>query len=121
MMLFTLFEEQDVGFQGNFTDHGVYIKSRNSTSETGYSNVDKKAWYASYLKLARHLRIVPNTNTWKIAQQITDREVIEMLSSYTAYRMNFEGDALDRGIIETEKMRYTISFPSENEISIQIQ
>ena len=121
MMLFTMFEEEQVGFQGHF-ENGNYVKSRNDGSITGYSNVDSHSWYASYLKLARYLTMVdPDETTWQTGKSITDTEAVEMLALYTAYRMNFEGDSMDRGVIQTEKMKYNLSFPTGSEIIMRIQ
>lgn len=122
MMLFTLFEEEDVGIQWEFTIDGKYIAGINDGSETGYINVDPKSWYASYLKLAWYLGMV-NTDsvTWEVGKSITDTEAVEMLSSYTSYSMNFEWETMDKGIITTEKMNYTLAFPSTQEVSIKIQ
>lgn len=90
-MLFTLFEEKDVGIQGSFTVNGNYIEHTNGRSETGYTNVNPKSWYAAYLKLAGYLGMVDtDTETWQIGKSITDTEAVEMLSAYTSYSMNFE-------------------------------
>lgn len=122
MMMFTLFEEDQVGFQWEFTDDGEYIPSSNDESVTSYSNVDSKAWYASYLKLADDLVILPlDETTWKVGKEITDNEAIDLLSLYTAYRMSFEGDSFDTGVIITEKFKYNFSFINEDEIIIKIQ
>lgn len=121
MMLFTMFEESQVGFQWHF-ENGNYIKSQNDGSITGYSNVDSQSWYASYLKLARYLTMVdPDERTWQAGKSITDTEAVEMLALYTAYRMNFEWDSMDRGVIQTEKMKYNLSFPTGSEVTIRIQ
>lgn len=122
MMMFTLFEEDQVGFQWEFTDDGEYIPSSNDGSVTEYSNVDSKAWYASYLKLAENLVILPlDETTWKVGKEITDTEAIDLLSLYTAYRMSFEGESFDTGIIITEKFKYNFSFVNDDEIIIEIQ
>lgn len=121
MMLFTMFEEDQVGFQWHF-ENGNYIKSNKDGSITGYSNVDSHIWYASYLKLARYLTMVdPDERTWQAGKSITDTEAVEMLALYTAYRMNFEGDSMDRGVIQTEKMKYNLSFPTGSEVIMRIQ
>ncbi len=122
MMMFTLFEEDQVGFQWEFTDDGDYIPSSNDGSVTSYSYVDSKAWYASYLKLADNLVILPlDETTWKIGKEITDTEAIDLLSLYVAYRMSFDGESFDKGIITTEKMKYNFSFVNDHEITIKIQ
>ncbi len=92
MMMFTLVEEDQVGFQGHFDEHGKYIKSENDGSITGYSNVNPKEWYSSYLKLADNLAILPiDETTWKIGKAISDKEAFDFLSLYIAYRMNVDG------------------------------
>ena len=122
MLLFTLFDEKDVAIQGSFTENGKYVKNPNEESETGYSNVDPKSWYASYLRLASYLGIVDiEDETWKIAKALSDQEAIEMLSLYTAQRMNYEGEVLDRGIIITDTNQYLITFLNKSDVSIQMQ
>ncbi len=122
MLLFTLFNEQDVGIPWTFTEDGKYIKNPDHESETGYKNVDPKSWYASYLKLASYLGIVENENgVWQIAKAISDQEAIEILSLYTAQHMDYQGETLDRGIIITDSNQYIITFLNKSEVSIEIQ
>ena len=96
MMLFTMFGEKNVGFHGNFTADGSYVENTSDTFITGYANISASAWYASYLKLARYMGLVDTTETkWQVGKLVSDREAIDMLSSYVAARMNFQGQSLE--------------------------
>jgi hypothetical protein len=122
MMLFSMFEEEDVAIQGSFSEAGKFIVNRDESTEIAYTNVNSTDWYASYLKLAGYLNMVdPESETWEIGKIITDDEAVAMISAYTAYRMNFEWETMDKGIITTEKMKYSIAFPSTHELTIKIQ
>ena len=120
MMLFTMFEEP-VTSEGTFDTNGSFIPNGNGI-DSHFSNVSPKSWYAPYLALADNLALLPiQEMSWQTAKEISDTEAIEILSAYTAYRMNFNGDLFERGIITTEKVKYTIAFPNANEVSIKIQ
>ncbi len=120
MMLFTIFEEP-VTAEGRLNANGWYIPNEKGIY-THFTNVSPISWYAPYLVLAQDLGLLPPREvSWQTAREISDREAIKMLSSYTAYRMNFDGTFFDRGMITTEKMKYTLAFPSANEVSIKIQ
>ncbi len=119
MMLLTMFGEK-ISLPGVFSENGQYQAGASST-DTGFSNVDKKSWFAPYLFFARAHQMLSNTTEWQIAHPITDREAIEMLANYTAYRMNYTGSDLTKGMIMTDKLKYTITFFSANEVTIRVQ
>lgn len=86
MMLMTMFGE-DVGFDGQFTKNGKYIPAGNGV-ESGFDNVSATSWYSPYLAHADDLGILSTQETsWATAKMISDREAVDMLSLYTAYRM----------------------------------
>jgi hypothetical protein len=120
MMLTTMFEE-DISIPGVFSEDGRYQAGASST-DTGYSNVDKKAWFAPYLSFARENGIISGEVTeWQIARPITDREAIEMLANYTAYHMSYTGSDLTKGMIMTDRLKYNITFISDSEVTIRVQ
>lgn len=123
MMMFTLFGEVDVWFQWQFWTDGIYTESNNDNSETGFNNVSPKSWYASYLKLANGIGIlsINETTTWQIEQEINNTEAVNYLWLYTASRMSYQWDTLERGSISTEKIKFNLTFLNEKEIAIRAQ
>lgn len=113
MMMFAMFEEP-VNLEWEFTQDGKFVPNSDATADT---------WYTPFVTLAQDLALFPSENwdTWKVAQEVTNTEIIEAVSLYTAYRMEFQGDTLDRGIINTEKMKYNIAFPDNEWLVIRIQ
>lgn len=94
MMLFTLFEE-NIDMEGEFV--GSNFVSNGHQSETPFANVSNTAWYAPYLEHAYNLALLPvDEIKWEVGKSISNTELIEMLAFYTAYRMDFSGDTLDR-------------------------
>lgn len=119
MMMFTLFDE-DVTFDGEFTDNGEYIPWTEVTS--GFSNIDDTSWYAPYLGRANDIGILSIDETnWEIEKGISNAEAISYLSLYTAYRMEFQWDNVDRGSITTEKIKFNMTFINDEEIAIRAQ
>lgn len=112
MMMFAMFEEP-VDLEWEFTEQGEYIP---------YSEDASKVWYTPFVTLAQDLWLFPSeTSEWIPAQEVSDEDIITALSLYTAYRMEFDGDTLDRGMITTEKMKYNIAFPEDEWLVIRIQ
>ncbi len=119
MMMFTLFDE-NITFDGEFTDDGEYIPWTEINS--GFSNIDNTSWYAPYLGLANDIWILSMDETdWEIEKEMSDAEAISYLWFYTAHRMEFQWDTLDRGSITTEKMKFNLTFISDEEIAIRAQ
>lgn len=79
MFLFTMFDE-DMHLSGYFQD-GVFVFSGDET-QTTYSNVSSRAWYAPYLSLAYDLIMVEDENTWTVARAVTDDDIAMMLDMY---------------------------------------
>jgi hypothetical protein len=120
MMLTTMFEE-DISIPGVFSEDGRYLAGASST-DTGFDNVDKKAWFAPYLSFARENGVIsPELTEWQVARPITDREAIEMLANYTGYRMGYTGSDLTKGMIMTDKLKYNMTFVSDSEVTIRVQ
>lgn len=113
MMMFTLFDES-VDLEGKFTKNGKFIPN---------SRISSVEWYDPYLSLAKTLALLPQENfdSWIVSREITDADIIGLISSYTAYRMDFHGNILDRGMINTEKMKFNIAFPTDSWLVIRIQ
>ena len=117
--MFTLFDE-NITFDGEFTDDGEYIPWTEINS--GFSNIDNTSWYAPYLGLANDIWILSMDETdWEIEKEMSDAEAISYLWFYTAHRMEFQWDTLDRGSITTEKMKFNLTFISDEEIAIRAQ
>ena len=112
MMLMTMFGE-NVSVDGKFTEDGKYISTGDGV-ESGFDNVRATAWYSPYLAFADEIGILSTDEmNWSVAKAITDTEAIEMLSLYTAYRMGYTGtDALQKGMIQTENLKYEFGFIS---------
>jgi hypothetical protein len=120
MMLLTMFGEK-VSVPGVFSESGKYQAGASST-DTGFSNVDKKAWFAPYLLFARDNGVISGEyDEWAVARPITDREAIEMLGNYTAYRMSYTGSDLAKGMIMTDKLQYNITFVDAGEVGIRVR
>ena len=121
MMLMTMFSE-DVSVDGEFTDDGKFVSSGPGV-ESGFANVQANAWYSPYLAYADGIGILSTDEVkWQVARAITDVEAIDMLALYTAYRMGYTGeDILQKGIIQTEKLRYEFEFVSASEVGIKVQ
>ena len=121
MMLLTMFGE-DVSLEWEFTKDGKFVSSGPGV-ESGFSNLKSTVWYSPYLAYADEIGILTTDETsWTVAKAITDQEAIEMLSLYTAYRMGYTGStAIDRGMIMTPSLKYNLTFPSVNEVTIQVQ
>lgn len=113
MMMFTMFSEP-IELEWEFTEEGEFV----SYAEDKNSN-----WYDPFVIFAQDLQLFPaQSESWKAAEEITDSEIIEAISLYTAYRMEYEwSDKLDRGMIETENMNYNIAFPEDEWLVIRIQ
>lgn len=113
MMMFTMFSEP-IELEWEFTEEGDFV----SSSEDKNSN-----WYDPFVAFAQDLQLFPaQSENWKVAEEITDSEIIEAISLYTAYRMEYEwSDKLDRGMIETENMNYNIAFPEDEWLVIRVQ
>jgi uncharacterized protein (TIGR02145 family) len=121
MMLMTMFGE-DVSVDGEFTSDGKYIASGGPGIESGFDNVSPTAWYSPYLAFADEIGILSTDESkWQVARAITDAEAIDMLSLYTAYHMQYSGaDLIQKGMIQTENLRYEFGFISKNEMSIKV-
>lgn len=113
MMMFAMFEEP-VSLQWEFTEEGKFVPNSDATSDI---------WYTPFVSLAQDLALFPSENTeaWKSAQEITNTEIIQAVSLYTAHRMEYTGDTLDRGIITTHDMNYNLAFPDDEGLVIRIQ
>jgi hypothetical protein len=84
--------------------------------------VSGKSWYAPYLAKADEIGLIDSEERkWQVAQEISDAEAGDILALYTAYRMDFNGDSMDRGMIETETLKYFLSFHDLENITIRIQ
>lgn len=120
MMLLTMFGEK-ISLPGVFSEDGRYLPGASST-DTGFSNVDKKAWFAPYLAFARENGVISSELTeWQVARPITDHEAVEMLANYTAYRMSYTGSELTKGMIMTDKLQYNITFVNTNTVDIRVR
>jgi hypothetical protein len=100
MFLFTMFDE-GVYLPGYFEDTEFVFDGEET--ETAYSNVSSEAWFAPYLWLAYDLMMVEDEGTWKIAREVTDKDIETMLEMYL---MDEEGEVVDT--IETAYGTYTI-------------
>ncbi len=120
MMLMTMFGE-GVSVGGEFTYDGKFVSSGPGV-ESGFANVPANVWYSPYLAFADEIGILSTDEAkWQVARAITDVEAIDMLTLYTAYRMGYTGEAiLQKGIIQTESLRYEFGFVSENEVIIKV-
>lgn len=121
MMLLTVFGE-DVSFEWDFTDDGRYV-STGTGVESGFANVALTAWYSPYLAYADEIGILSTDEVkWSVAKMISDREAIDMLSLYTAYRMGYTGtDMLQKGMIQIKNYEYNFIFISVSEVKIEVK
>ena len=105
--------EEPIDLQGEFTEDGKYVPD---------SGVSSDAWYSPFVDLANELSLFSTEDTtWKVAEEITDTEIVEAILQYTAYRMDYQGETLDRGMINTENMKYNLAFPDNDGLVIRIQ
>jgi hypothetical protein len=104
MMIFTLFEEDDIGLPGYFDDDRFVPDGREVI--VPYNNIDNTAWYAPYVTRGYEYMMVEDEETWKIAREVSDADIRTMLESYTV------GEDL-----ETEYGIYSITI--DDEITIE--
>ncbi len=121
MMLMTMFGEK-ISLAGEFTKDGRFVSSGPGV-ESGFQNIKATAWYSPYLAYADEIGILTTDEmNWSVAKAITDTEAVEMLSLYTGYRMGYTGtDMLQKGMIQTENLKYNISFTSTESLEIKVQ
>lgn len=81
MMIFTLFEEDDIGLPGYFDDNRFVSDGREV--DVPYANIDGSSWYASYVTRAYEYVMVEDEETWKIARKATDTDIRTMLENYS--------------------------------------
>lgn len=112
MMMFAMFEEP-VSLQGDFTKDGKFISKIGASTDL---------WYMPFVNVAQDLSLFNKEDaTWRVGERISDTEIVEAILQYTAYRMDYQGDTLDRGMIETKKMKFNLAFPDNEGLVIRVQ
>ena len=79
MLLFTMFDEE-IRIPGYF--QGNSFEFTGEETQTEYSNVSSRSWYAPYLSLAYDLLMVEDEETWIIAREASDDDIAMMLDMY---------------------------------------
>ena len=69
------------------------------------------AWYAPYIKHARLLDMLGDSNVWDVAQEVSNEEIFTYLEMYSLYSMEYTGDhPITSSVIYTDAARYDINF-----------
>lgn len=79
MFVFTMFDE-GIMLPGYF-DGDTFVFDGDET-ETTYSNVSSRAWFAPYLAAARDLDMIRDYEQWTIAAKVSDSEIRMMTEAY---------------------------------------
>ncbi len=110
MMFFTLFDEW-LELMGEFDEMGKYHADPRYFTFSGYKNVSPTAWYAPYIKHARLLDMLGDSNVWNVAQEVSNADIFTYFEMYSVYRMEYTWNELIKSsIIYTDSARYDINF-----------
>lgn len=74
---------------GEFDETGKYHADSRYFTFSGYKNVSPTAWYAPYIKHARLLDMLGDSNIWNVAQEVSNSDIFTYFEMYSVYRMEY--------------------------------